>query len=128
MNRFFILAGLVLLLGLSGCGQTTGDNEISQPPESSSSSTEVSVDVLPAMYNLAEVAEHAVKTDCWIVIGEKVYDVTDIESHPGQDAIFEGCGIDATLLFETRPMGSGTSHSEQARNWMEDFYIGDLES
>ena len=32
---------------------------------------------------LAEVAEHSTKTDCWVVINDMVYDVTDfLEDHP----------------------------------------------
>lgn len=49
-----------------------------------------------------------------------------ISSHPGGKAILEGCGTDATELFETRPMGSGTAHSERARTLRENYYIGDL--
>lgn len=33
--------------------------------------------------SLAEVAEHSTKTDCWVVINDMVYDVTDfLEDHP----------------------------------------------
>ena len=41
-------------------------------------------------------------------------------------AILEGCGKDGTELYETRPMGSGTPHSDRARNLLEDYYIGEL--
>ena len=46
--------------------------------------------------------------------------------HPGKEAILEGCGKDATILFNTRPMGSGTPHSNTARSYLNDFQIGDL--
>ncbi|MFC1649538.1 cytochrome b5 domain-containing protein [Patescibacteria group bacterium] len=74
------------------------------------------------------VSTHSAEGDCWIVIDGKVYDVSSfIPKHPGEEAILEGCGIDATELFETRPMGSGTPHSERARGMLEQFYIGDLQ-
>jgi cytochrome b involved in lipid metabolism len=89
-------------------------------------------------FTLDEVAKHGgSKTyddtqgyetySCWMVIHDKVYDVTDfIEPHPGGHIIEEGCGTDATELFETRPQGSGTPHSTNARNILEKYYIGEL--
>ncbi|MFC1626695.1 cytochrome b5 domain-containing protein [Patescibacteria group bacterium] len=82
------------------------------------------------IYLFDEVAEHNMKDDCWFVINGSVYDVTDyIKStkHPGKEAIIEGCGKDATVLFDTRPMGSGTSHSEKARSFLPNYMIGVLE-
>ena len=79
-------------------------------------------------YTLEEVSEHDSENDCWMVINGKVYDITSfVNSHPGGEEILDGCGIDATQLFETRPSGSGTPHSESARNTMESYYIGNLE-
>lgn len=64
---------------------------------------------------------------CWVALHNKVYDVSDyIESHPGGHIIEEGCGKDATELFETRPQGSGTPHSDKARAILEKYYIGEL--
>ncbi|GIW62642.1 MAG: hypothetical protein KatS3mg090_0468 [Patescibacteria group bacterium] len=80
------------------------------------------------VYTMAEVAQHSSKSDCWMIIHDKVYDVTSfIEKHPGGDSILQGCGKDATELFETRPMGSGTPHSDKAKENLENFYIGDLQ-
>lgn len=79
-------------------------------------------------YTLDEVANHSTEDDCWIVIHNKVYDVTKfIPTHPGGRTILEGCGTDATELFETRPMGSGTPHSERARTLSQNFLIGEIE-
>ena len=78
-------------------------------------------------YNILEVSKHNTKNDCWIIINSKVYDITTyMTSHPGGAAILQGCGRDATQLFETRPMGSGTPHSEDARDIIEAFFIGFL--
>jgi|GEM_PF-1104105 len=80
-------------------------------------------------YTLLEVSLHGTPASCWLAIGGKVYDVTPIitdRKHPGGAPIVEGCGKEATALFETRPMGSGTPHSEAARTWLASFYIGDL--
>jgi cytochrome b involved in lipid metabolism len=78
-------------------------------------------------YKLKDVAAHAAQEDCWLAIHGKVYDVTHyIKSHPGGTAILEGCGKDATDLFEIRPMGSGLPHSDIARHIMQKYYIGEL--
>lgn len=73
------------------------------------------------------VAEHGLPGDCWVVINNNVYNVTDyLSSHPGGKSIEQGCGKDATQMFETRPMGSKTPHSDRARSMLEKYYIGDL--
>jgi predicted lipoprotein with Yx(FWY)xxD motif len=81
------------------------------------------------IYTLADITLHGTPENCWLAIGGKVYDVTQIitdRKHPGGAPIVQGCGKDATSLFETRPMGSNTPHSEAARTWLTTFYIGDL--
>ncbi len=82
-----------------------------------------------ATYTLEQIAEHGSKESCWMAIEGKVYDVTPfVQSgfHPGKDAILQGCGKDATTLFNTRPMGSGTAHSERARSMLPRYFVGDL--
>ena len=82
---------------------------------------------------MAEVAAHGADPDseeCWTVIHGKVYDILEFasSSHPGGELIFQACGIDATTIFETRPMGSKTPHSAKAREILEKYYIGDLKN
>jgi cytochrome b involved in lipid metabolism len=81
-------------------------------------------------YSLAEIEKHNTKDNCWFAVSGKVYDVTQYVAggmHPGKEAILEGCGKDATILFNTRPMGSGTAHSDRARDYLNNFQIGDLQ-
>lgn len=105
---------LVLLVTFTGCAEISQEAEAEQEPKS-------------AVYTLEEIASHNSHDDCWLAINEKIYNVTSfVGSHPGGEAILEGCGKDATEFFETRPMGSGTPHSEKARENLENFYIGDL--
>lgn len=80
-------------------------------------------------FTLDDVSGHDKKEDCWLAIEGKVYDVTEFiasSRHPGRDAILQGCGKDATELFNTRPMGSKTPHSNQARGMLGGFEIGVL--
>jgi len=50
---------------------------------------------------LAEVAKHASKTDCWVVVADQVLDVTNfLKDHPGGElAILTFAGKDATEEF-----------------------------
>lgn len=80
-------------------------------------------------YILDEIGQHNSKDNCWLAIEGKVYDVTSFVKggfHPGKEAILQGCGRDATKLFNTRPMGSKTPHSERARAMLPKYYIGEL--
>lgn len=74
----------------------------------------------------AEVAKHATKNDCWIIVSNKVYSVTSyIPMHPGgQEAIVNLCGKDATIMFETK--GGNGRHSSGAHATLGNFLVGDL--
>ena len=52
-------------------------------------------------YTMAEVAKHCTRDDAWVVIDERVYDVTDfIDSHPGGvGPIINLAGKDCTDVF-----------------------------
>ncbi|KAK1365339.1 Cytochrome b5 heme-binding domain-containing protein [Heracleum sosnowskyi] len=72
-------------------------------------------------YTKAEVSLHNLRTDCWIIIKEKVYDVTSyVEEHPGGDAILAHAGDDSTEGFY------GPQHATRVFDMIEDFCIGDL--
>ena len=80
------------------------------------------------IYTLDMIAEHNSPSDCWIGIEGMVYDVTPFiadQAHPGGPAILQGCGKDATEMFNERPNGSG-AHSQDARSMLPQYYIGDL--
>ncbi|XP_075509002.1 cytochrome B5-like protein isoform X1 [Primulina tabacum] len=73
------------------------------------------------VYSKAEVSLHNRRTDCWIIIKEKVYDVTSyVEEHPGGDAILTHAGDDSTKGFY------GPQHATRVFDMIEDFYVGDL--
>ena len=74
--------------------------------------------------NLEEVSYHNVMEDAWMVVYDKVYEMTEyLESdrHPGgQDVILEYLGYDATLAFR------GVGHSKPAMKMLEKYCIGIL--
>ncbi|KAH8399849.1 hypothetical protein KR215_003446 [Drosophila sulfurigaster] len=72
--------------------------------------------------SLATVKEHSKPNDLWIVIDNKVYDVTKFRlEHPGgEDSLTSVAGTDATTDF------NDVGHSAEARELLKKFYIGDL--
>jgi cytochrome b involved in lipid metabolism len=72
-------------------------------------------------YSRTDVAKHNSVSDCWMVIQNSVYDVTAyIPEHPNEK-ILDGCGKDATTLFE-----EVKKHQERATSLLEQFTIGSL--
>ncbi|MFH1442868.1 MAG: cytochrome b5-like heme/steroid binding domain-containing protein [Candidatus Micrarchaeota archaeon] len=136
-----LILPLMLSLLLFGCTSNTDNQAASAPPaitptnEIQTTTTQITTTVPTSApspssevktYTLADISQHSIKGDCWLAIYGKVYDVSEYTKHPGGDAILEGCGKDATELFETRPMGSGMAHSEEAQSMLPNYYIGEL--
>jgi len=75
-------------------------------------------------YTLDQVKDHNSREDCWIVINDKVYDITDfIPIHPGGTImIVRVAGTDASDYFNNlhQPEILDTIGSE--------YYIGDLQT
>ncbi|CAI9737806.1 cytochrome B5-like isoform X2 [Octopus vulgaris] len=73
-------------------------------------------------FSMKDVSEHSVSDSCWIVIRDKVYDITEfLSKHPGgEDILLEHAGRDATHTFED------TGHSDAASNILPQYYIGEL--
>ncbi len=76
-------------------------------------------------FSLKEVAKHSQKGDCWLVIEDKVYDLSSFTNHPGGDIYLQYCGGEATSAFQTKA-GRGQPHSTEAKNRLKNFYLGDL--
>nr|WP_240923469.1 cytochrome b5 domain-containing protein [Thermococcus sp. 18S1] len=70
---------------------------------------------------LDEVAKHSSETDCWVVIENKVYNVTTlIDQHPGgREAIIKYCGTNATDVFFRE-------HSQNDYELLQAYYIGTI--
>jgi len=76
--------------------------------------------------NLTEITKHNSINDCWLLINNKVYNVTSyLTSHPGGvGTISPYCGQEATRAFQTKDRGQ--SHSSGANSLLANYYIGDL--
>lgn len=110
---FSIVIAASLILAFTGCTEVT-------PPIEDEEKTVDS-------YTIDEISKHNTQEDCWLLIENGVYNINGFTvSHPGGEAIFEGCGTDSTVLFGSRPMGSGTPHSPNANEMLKDYYIGEF--
>ncbi|XP_021723544.1 cytochrome B5-like protein isoform X3 [Chenopodium quinoa] len=75
-------------------------NKPSQSKTEALSSNTKKISKEPKKYTKAEVSLHDKRTDCWVIIKDKVYDVTSyVEEHPGGDAILTHAGDDSTEGF-----------------------------
>jgi cytochrome b involved in lipid metabolism len=77
--------------------------------------------------NTTEIAKHNVESDCWMVINNKVYNLSGYATaHPGGTSnITSYCGKEATTAFGTKG-GQGNSHSGGANDLLASYYIGAL--
>lgn len=127
--KHLLLAAALFSLLLAGCNKKT----VPTPPEpalanaatASASKKDVQPTQIPnagetKTYTAADVALHSTASDCWLIIGGKVYDVTEyLPSHPaGAASITRSCGKDVTQGF--------SRHSERAQAFKEKFLIGNL--
>jgi hypothetical protein len=114
MKKRYLTLMLISVILMVGCGAKK------QPPA-------ISAPMLKGI-SLAAVAAHNAPDDCWLVINNNIYNVSDyVGAHPGGEKnIINYCGKDATTAFETRTTGSGTPHSDRAREMLAKYYIGDL--
>jgi cytochrome b involved in lipid metabolism len=74
------------------------------------------------IYTKEEVIEHKTINDCWIIIKNKVYNITDyLTIHPGGKNILLQCaGKDCTEYFNS------INHSKKANIELKKYYIGEL--
>ncbi|XP_048828609.1 fatty acid 2-hydroxylase [Brienomyrus brachyistius] len=85
----------------------------------------MSSSVSPRLFSRKEVDRHHTKDSCWVLLGNRVYDVTGfLRRHPGGEAlILRRSGSDISQEIEGPPH----RHSANARRWMEQYYIGELD-
>ena len=74
----------------------------------------------------AELARHALPSDCWMAIRGNIYDLTSyLPSHPSPpDIVLPWCGKDATEAYNTKTRGR--PHSPYADELLAKYHIGTL--
>lgn len=73
-------------------------------------------------YTRAQVATHDSQDDLWVIIDDKVYDLTEyVDEHPGgRESIAKNAGKDATKGFK------GPQHPSRVFDIVEDYRVGTL--
>ncbi|XP_063052980.1 fatty acid 2-hydroxylase [Engraulis encrasicolus] len=86
---------------------------------------DMSPSVSPRFFSTKEVSRHNSKDSCWVLLGTRVYDVTGfLRMHPGGESlILRRSGTDISQQMDGPPH----RHSENARRWLEQYYIGELD-
>lgn len=76
----------------------------------------------PPIISLDQVSWHDHCADCWVVIYDRVYDITDfLQEHPGgEEILLEYAGRDATLAFR------GIGHGVELLQVLERRFLGVL--
>lgn len=110
-----------LVTAIVTAGLITHQKKIDQnPPVATANSTLV--------LDNNEISKHNSRTDCWLIISNKVYNVTSfLNAHPGGAGVIAlFCGKEATLAFSTKDLVPGRNHSSTAYSLLANYYIGDL--
>ncbi|KAJ5151486.1 uncharacterized protein N7482_010738 [Penicillium canariense] len=76
--------------------------------------------VADQVFSVADVASHNSRTDLWVIIHGKVYDLSKyVRDHPGgADVLYDVAGLDATEAYDE------VGHSEDADELLETCLIG----
>jgi cytochrome b involved in lipid metabolism len=127
------IVGTILVLLVTGIYYYQYQNKISNLTKITNSIAQANTNQ-PANNNsdgtlslsLQEVAKHNTTQDCWIIVENKVYNVSGyLNMHPGgAGTIIPYCGADASTAFLTKG-GAGT-HSSRASQDLSSLYLGDV--
>ncbi|XP_065189670.1 cytochrome b5-like [Sycon ciliatum] len=79
------------------------------------------------VFTKAEIAEHNSSKSCWLVIHNKVYDVTKfLNEHPGgEEVMLEVAGVSSSGAYATSAF-EDVGHSTDARAMLKDYLLGDV--
>jgi cytochrome b involved in lipid metabolism len=104
----------------------TNKNTTTKPTTTTKTTTSI-------ILNMEEIAKHNKQSDCWLLISDKVYNITSyFGSHPGGSGTMAlTCGKDATAAYYTQdPYATSSStrsaHSSRAKSLLSNYYLGDL--
>ena len=123
---FWTIAVAILTAGLVFYQNHQNNNCLPSGQLSNSNGTAGTGTNAPIVLDAKTVAKHNQISDCWLIISNKIYNVTNyLGAHPGGvGTIAPYCGQEATQAFATKDIGR--SHSSYAQQLLGNYYIGDL--
>ena len=118
-----VVIGFLIYSGMLITGSKKTETIIKVQPQNTNVPT--GVEVIKS-FTVDEVAAHNTSSSCWIIVSQKVYDVTSyVNIHPGGNRmITDTCGKEATDAYNTRG-GTGT-HSGRANAMLADYFVGNI--
>ena len=118
---FSLMIFVFVVIAILGASVLTKQNNTNLPVVANSSNQSNNSSI-----TVTEVTKHNTSGDCWVIISEKVYNVTSyLNLHPaGPGTITPYCGKDATVAFDTK--GGRGSHSQRAKNTLDNYYVGNV--
>lgn len=77
-------------------------------------------------FKMEEVAKHSISKDCWMVIKNKVYDISSyVPKHPSPETVLtKYCGKVADIGWDTK--NKDRPHSRAAKRLLDRYEIGAL--
>ncbi len=127
-TRLFLLLVLLIPL-LSACSlqNLTNTQNYSNSSSNNASANQAgsAAPKFTGALTMSELSLHNSKTDCWQLINGQVYDLSAYTAsgvHPGGDKILQGCGQDATSLFQ-----SIGKHNGKATAMLPNYLLGPIQ-
>lgn len=110
-----VALGLSALVGHSGAN-AVWESKIAAAPTPTASST-----ASATSYTAADVKTHASSSDCWSIIDNNAYNLTDwINKHPGGPGVIQSlCGVDGSAAFAAQHSGS-----QRAADFLASYKVG----
>ena len=121
---FFLTVIIIVGLGLFSSPNQPSNQQTNQP------TNQLTNQQTNKLIPISEVAKHNTPTNCWLIINNKIYDVSQylkFNLHPGENAtITPYCGKEATTAFDTKDRSNPKPHSADANSMLTDYYVADL--
>lgn len=118
-----VFAFVFALLLLFGCTISVNPQDLAPSKNYSVVSDGNNFNSSPIVLNLAQVAKHNSKGNCWMIINSNVYDLSTYVAHPGGSGYLRYCGTEATLPYDTKD-GRGGAHSNYADVLLANYLVG----
>lgn len=115
---------VILMLGCTSTEELYFEAKEKNRPESRSAEIKTTD---PGTIDLTEdeAAKHDNEDDCWIIVDDEIYDVTEfLDYNPQYRPIAQFCGADATVIFDK---AKDESIPDKAVILTESTYIGDVQ-
>jgi len=125
MKKIIVIVGIALLLAIVGFFIFNSNKDTTEKiaPVSINvpSNEEVPIkNSLVSQYTIEEVSKHNSKEDCWTIVDNKVYDISEyIALNIHGKIILSACGKDATSSFNSK-------HSQKSKEKLNQYYLGEL--